>query len=65
MKGKNAIHLEENTFMKFINDELLVEVFVKAITLEYNKDVIDLLENEIIERKIDVYEVLEGNNIGY
>ncbi|WP_407270815.1 sporulation histidine kinase inhibitor Sda [Radiobacillus sp. PE A8.2] len=51
--------------MKFINDELLVEVFVKAITLEYNKDVIDLLENEIIERKIDVYEVLEGNNIGY
>ncbi|WP_138417937.1 sporulation histidine kinase inhibitor Sda [Aquibacillus sediminis] len=44
--------------MYFLSDELLVEAFIKAITLGYNEDFIHLLEAEIKSRDISIIEVL-------
>ncbi|MDL4841801.1 sporulation histidine kinase inhibitor Sda [Aquibacillus rhizosphaerae] len=48
--------------MYFLSDNLLVEAYIKAVTLEYNEDFIMILENEIQLRGINLEEVLNRSD---
>ncbi|MCT2534467.1 sporulation histidine kinase inhibitor Sda [Aquibacillus koreensis] len=51
--------------MNFISDRLLVELYVKAVTLEYSDEIITHLEKEIKLREISLEEVLNCGEHGY
>ncbi|WP_186576348.1 sporulation histidine kinase inhibitor Sda [Aquibacillus kalidii] len=50
--------------MNNLSDDLLVDVFIKAVTLGYDEDFIILLEEEIKSRGISLEQVLNGRYLG-
>ncbi|MDC3413479.1 sporulation histidine kinase inhibitor Sda [Aquibacillus sp. 3ASR75-11] len=46
--------------MDYLSDDLLVEVFIKAIALRTDCGLISTLEKEIKEREIDIEDFLKG-----
>lgn len=50
--AKRGVHLD------YISNQLLVEVYTKAILLELDQDFIDMLKEEITRRGININEYL-------